>query len=195
MTTFNTMDRERIRYVKDKMTSSILSLINDPVIPNKISNLLEMHCVVSGGMSASTFYGEEPNDYDLYFTSYSAMDDFKTMMDTKTIRTIIKDINPAYQDTTPIVSGKCVTAHAFTLINDLQIIVMDTCKSVEFFDFVHCQPYYNIAERTYYISKRQYDSIIHKELVPTGTCELSDKRIAKFKNRGWKFDDSHQVSV
>jgi len=185
MDKFTVGEKGRIAATKAHIKQLVVSSINDPMIPNEIAALLMQSCVVSGGITASVLNNESINDIDLYFKSRAAMDKFKELMTPRVIKSIVKDVDPTYMNGT--VAGKMVTSNAYTLLNDLQVIILDTSEAVRYFDFIHCQPYFDISNDKYYISKRQYECITSKKLVynPNRLLKDTPKRIEKFKARGW----------
>ena len=88
------------------------------------------------------------------------------------------------------VEGKLVTANATTFKNGLQVITILTADSRSTFDFVHCMPWYKISNHTLYISKKQYNAILNKQLIKNphkNAYALSNKRVEKYTTKGWKF--------
>lgn len=185
MDKFTIGEKGRIATTKAHIKQLVVSQIHDPMIPNEIAELLMRACIVSGGITASVIHNEKINDIDLYFKTQASMDKFKELMTPRIVKSIVRDVDPTYMNGT--VTGKLVTSNAYTLINDLQVIILDTADAVRHFDFIHCQPYLDISNDSFYISKRQYDCITSKKLVynPNRILKDTPKRIEKFKSRGW----------
>ena len=155
----------------------------------QLEALFYENCVISGGCISSLFHDEPVQDIDLYATSEKAV---------KTIKDYIvnsgKNIKSAEMytldaDGNKVNSGSTqalVTLNAVTLTNDVQFIYMDTwenCKKK--FDFIHCQPHYDLTAQKLYISEAQYHSIKRKALKSTGLVEIKEKRVEKYQKRGW----------
>jgi hypothetical protein len=137
------------------------------------------------------FHETAINDIDIYARSAKAMILIKDYIinSKKNIKTFATySIDPATGDKLVTQGANpAITVNAVTLTNDVQFIYMDTwdnCKSK--FDFIHCQPHYDLATQKYFISKAQYDSIKSKELVTTGLVEIKENRRDKYLKRGWK---------
>lgn len=186
MTTFSENDSSDIIDLKAKIRQGILGKLSDPLYDDSFVKFIKENCVVSGGCSASWYYNQEPNDYDLYFKSAEALDQFNRYMDKTRQRNLVKDVNPNYMST--IVAGKLITSQATTLFNDVQIITMGTIDMIDDFDFIHCKPYLDLSADKYYISKKQFDAIKTKRLIINKTAkqEVKPYRIDKYESRGWK---------
>lgn len=171
---------DHIKSVKVKLSSALRAKLLDPMITNEMHDLILHNCVLSGGATASVILKEKINDFDLYFKNKEAMDKFKKLLEFKGNQAMVKDAEVKYG------GHKLITIHATTLFNDLQVITMmlseDRNKN---FDFVHCRPYYDIDEDKFYISFKEYECILNKKLIVNSPESLTDKRIAKFKERGW----------
>jgi len=179
---------EKIQDAKLRITRIVSKALADPLMPDELVDLIKEHGIVTGGISASVFHNEFPNDYDIYFKNKEALREFARIMTSRNIvRTIVKDIDPRYHTTTQV-SGKLVTTRATTLFNNLQIITMGTSELINDFDFIHCKPSLDLKTNTYYISPREYASIEHKRLVRNTTTsqKIDNDRLKKFKDRGWK---------
>lgn len=142
--------------------------------------------ILTGGVFASLFHNQLPHDFDIYFKDdRDIVAANKYFLDEKNIP-LIKDINPAYIHT--VVDGKCFTANAVTLDNDLQFIMLGNSNMRKFFDFVHCMPYLDLDSKKFYISGDQYRAIKTRYLVknPAGHTPTR-KRIEKYMDRGYRF--------
>lgn len=172
---------EDIKRAKSKLAAGLRSKLLDPLITDEIHNLILHNCVLSGGATASILLNETPNDYDLYFKNKEAMATFNKLMEYKSYRAMIKDADAKYGP-----GHKLVTPRATTLFNDLQVITMMLDEDrVATFDFIHCRPYYDLEEDKLYISPKEYRSIVMKKMIVNNPENLTDKRINKFKERGW----------
>lgn len=181
MNKFTPEQIEDIKRVKTKLSSALRSKMLDPLITSEVHDLILHNCVLSGGATASIMLNEPINDFDLYFKNKEAMAKFNKLMEYKSYRGMIKDADAKYGP-----GHKLVTPRATTLFNDLQLITMmlDEDRHATF-DFVHCRPYYDIDEDKFYISPKEYQCIVTKKLVVNNPETLTDKRINKFKERGW----------
>ena len=178
---------EKIQDAKLRISRIVHKALSDPLMPDDLVKLIRDKGIVSGGISASVFHNEYPNDYDIYFKDTEGVREFAKIMQRRNlVKNIVKDVDPRYHVATEV-NGKLVTSRATTLFNNLQIITMGTCEMIKEFDFIHCKPYLDLKENRYFISPSEYKSIEHKVLVRNKTAAAIDKkRIEKFKDRGWK---------
>lgn len=178
---------EKIQDAKLKISRIVHGALSDPLLPDDLVKLIIENGVVSGGISASVFHNEHPNDYDIYFKDMESVRQFaKIMTRHNLVKNIVKDVNPRYHVVTHV-NGKLVTSRATTLFNNLQIITMGTYEMIKDFDFIHCKPFLDLKENRYFISPKEYKSIEHKVLIKNKTAaKIDKKRIEKFKDRGWK---------
>jgi hypothetical protein len=136
------------------------------------------------------------NDIDLYFKTNEGMTLFQKYMSMKKNQNVIKDSDTTGPYATTLLNGKLVTANATTLFNDLQFITLSTFEEQQAsFDFIHCKPYLDIKDNKFFISQTQYDSIASMQLVINNKNSLTEKRLKKFKDRGWKLPDDGLVSL
>jgi hypothetical protein len=150
------------------------------------------NCVVSGGLSARHWHGDAGGDIDWYYSGpdYAA---FAIAIDTLFVlpqakfHKFVKNIDPKYQVADS--NGKVITANAVTLVNDMQIIRLDTVdKCRQLFDFQHCLPVYDYKNEIYRISYSQFDSIKYRRLIPNRGGTITRHRLDKFKKLGWVAD-------
>jgi hypothetical protein len=154
-------------------------------------SLMKEHCILSGGCFASLINFEPVNDYDLwcrdsngsamieeYLKEYKGKDSFGAEIGAK-------DVNPKYNDN--FVDGKIVTANATTLKNKLQFITNVTFEDAKkSFDFLHCTVSYDFKKDKLFISTKQMQSILEKQLVINNPLTVKEYRRNKFIERGWK---------
>lgn len=147
-----------------------------------------LHCkrgILTGGALSSLFHDETPNDLDIYFHRHEdivwANLFFKEQANTR----FIMDMKHNYMQA--VVQGKYFTANAITLVNGLQLILLQTAELRNLFDFVHCMPYVDLNTNKLHISDAQFQSIKNKELIlnPNGH-RPTQNRIEKYMGRGWK---------
>ena len=137
---------------------------------------------VSGGCFASLFQGEEPKDFDIYFTKKDNL--FLVEKDN------IADIDENYELETEI-KGKMVTANAITLKAKENTIPIQLITKIygepeelrKSFDYVHCMPYF--MDGKFYISKEQYICCVSKFLKINNSNIPEFWRKQKFKERGY----------
>ena len=104
---------------------------------------------------------------------------------------MVSDAQSKYFET--LVDGKLVTHNAITFKNGIQFIIAGNTKMRSEFDFIHCMPYYDCSTFKYHISKSQFDSLRTKTIVMNPkyilrSASILNKRIEKYKNRGWKIN-------
>jgi hypothetical protein len=149
--------------------------------------LVKLYGIVTGGVSASLFHRQEPNDFDIFFRHENGRDEFQKLLNDDNILKDVADVNPKY-GVEVLVSGKLVTSHAVTFKNGIQIVTMNTSEARQTFDFIHTMPWYDCDEKKYHISPAQYKSIIDKKLVKNPhpkSYGVTEKRMQKFIDRGW----------
>lgn len=186
---FNESDKLKIL----KLKSSIASYYNlqmKKIGDRQLEAMFFENCVISGGITASAFHETAIADIDVYARSAKAVTLIKDYIinSKKNIKTFEKYmVDPDTGVKTTITGSEpAITVNAVTLTNDVQFIYMDTwdnCKKR--FDFIHCQPHYDLATQKLYISQAQYDSIRTRQLVETGLTTVSEKRVQKYLKRGW----------
>ena len=100
---------------------------------------------------------------------------------------LIEDVNEKYDIQGH--DGKMITTNAVTFKNRVQIILKANADHRKTFDFIHTMPYYDFADKKYFISEQQYMAIKDKKMVknPNHTLSLSKKRIEKLTAKGWSF--------
>ena len=206
---FTEADKLKILKIKSGI-ASYYNLQMKKIGDRQLEALFFENCVISGGISCCVFHETAIKDIDVYARSAKAMILIKDYIinSKKNIKTFEQySIDPATGTKLVTVGANpAITINAVTLTNDVQFIYMDTwdnCKKT--FDFIHCQPYYDLATQKYFISKAQYDAIQRKELVKTGLTEVSTKRLDKYLKRGWtqqeikpvefKWNDSDGVGI
>ena len=156
---------------------------------------------VSGGAIASILQKEKPKDIDIYFNQEPVAINLINW---------IKSNRPEFIDTvdkkysgTVGVDGKLITTNATTLLLSntilngnvkIQLItrhygsVEDITSS---FDFIHCCTSFKFDDNKLYISPKQYDCIVNKRLLINNHNSLTDKRIRKFTDRGYRYVNTY----
>ena len=193
---FTELDKTKILRLKSSI-ASYYNLQMKKLGNRHLESLFYENCVIAGGCISSLFHDEPVNDIDLYAKTKIAMDGIKAYIvggknHIKSSHTydIEDDGTVKRNDPRPL-----VTDNAVTLTNDVQFIYLNTwdvCKNN--FDFIHCQPYYDLATQKLYISEAQYHSIRTKRLVPTGKEEIKTRRLEKYKKRGWGIEEIKPMS-
>lgn len=143
---------------------------------------------VSGGAIASLLLQEAPKDFDVYcrekVLASRLLSTLKPFIDN------IKDVDERYREVNCWkVPGKMVTENSITMSNNMSFIAMQSGEPHQIkstFDFLHCTPHYDIANDKLYISRAQYDAIMSKTLVVNNPAEVTEWRMKKFIDRGWK---------
>jgi hypothetical protein len=144
---------------------------------------------VSGGCIASLLRGEEPNDYDIYFSSRETMDHVVALVTgSPDLKAHILDVEEKYREVMGK-DGKCITENAITMKNGLQFITKhcgapDTVRNT--FDFVHCMPMYSFDSKRLYISEEQYQCCVNKVLIVNEQKNVTQQRIDKFIKLGYR---------
>jgi hypothetical protein len=139
---------------------------------------------LTGGAIASLLQGEEPKDWDFYFTFKSDMEFFETYI--KNFESEIKEFDGKYKELG--FNGRMVTANATTMSNGASFITMMYGKPDEVrstFDYVHCLPYYDLFTDKLHISSLQYDCCVHKSLIVNNKEAYKEYRNIKFRDRGY----------
>jgi len=181
----NIFDNDEVEDIK-RAKSNLLSYFEPRFkeLPDALQALLKSG-ILTGGISASVFWHEIPNDYDIYLTKDVDIAVFKAMIKQDEVMNLIKDLDPKYNLAVEV-DGKLVTANAVTFKNNVQVITCQVADARKQFDFLHCMPYLTLADWKYHISKDQYTSIKNKVLKINPTASKVDEhRKAKFIERGW----------
>lgn len=139
---------------------------------------------LSGGAIASLIQGNQPNDWDFYFTNKEVMEHVqKVILDNPEC---IEEYDEGYH--AGISGGKHITTNAITLKGKWSIItgfygeIKDITKS---FDYVHCTPHYSFIKKKLLISRSQYNCIINKKLIVNNKNNIKEWRREKFISRGY----------
>lgn len=196
---FTESDKTKILRLKSSI-ASYYNLQMKKIGDKQLESYFFNDCVISGGMISSLFHEEAVNDIDVYAKEKQAMDIIKNHILLKD-----KNIQSFEQYSIDAVTGekrfnnitqKAITDNAVTLTNDVQFIYMDIfSKAQASFDYVHCQPYYDIGSQKLYISEAQYLAIKHKQLIPTNAVAIKPARQSKYEKRGWKTRSFHETPV
>jgi hypothetical protein len=179
------IDRIHINQVKKVLFTNLNILLGE--IPGELESFLRDKAILTGGAISSLMHDETPKDYDLYLNGVDDILYFKQFVNDMD-KNYILDADEKYVEVK--IEGKMVTANATTFKNGLQVITLLTAVARNTFDFVHCMPWYKIRNHTLYISKRQYNAILSKQLIKNehpNAHALSTKRIEKYIDKGWKF--------
>ena len=184
---FTPAEREHIQAVKQtlirKLYDPITGLLSVPFSNDNTSfaDIARSDLFLSGGAIASLLQGDEPKDLDIY--SHVSLDG---LFKTKLIDEHFDDIDNAYGESE--VDGKIVTPNAITMKKGVQFILMQSGTPAQIkktFDYVHCTPHFSFADNKLYISKKQYDACVNKKLIVNNHTAVSNRRIEKFKQRGY----------
>lgn len=187
METFDNFEKEIILQAKSTLIENLKEKLLD--FPKHLEVFIKDNGVLSGGSISSILWKETPNDYDIYLKSDSDVKAFQGVIKSDEYHHLIKDVDEKYMDT--LKNGKLITVNATTFKNGIQVITMSDASQRLEFDFIHCMPWLNLSNETFYISREQYDSIRKRTLVknPNYNRYLSNKRISKYTERGWKFNE------
>ena len=183
MNAFNDDEVEEITLAKSNLLKYFEPRFRE--LPDTVQKILKTG-ILTGGASASVFWHEFPNDFDIYLTDASDIALFKVLIKQPEVLDLIKDLDPKYNLAVEI-DGKLVTANAVTFKNNVQVITCQVAEARKQFDFMHCMPYLSLTDLKYYISKNQYTCIMKRLLKVNPTASRVDEhRKAKFIERGWK---------
>jgi len=178
---FSSSEETEIAIVKEKIRSKLQTKLDS--LPNPIKEIIEKG-ILSGGVSASLFHNQMPNDWDIYLSNADDVKEFDALINQNV--DLIDDINPKYMAMDTLIDGKVITARATTLKNSVQVITMETKEHRKTFDFIHCMPWFDIANGKYFISKDQYRAIKSKKIIINPEAkQVAQYRIEKYLNRGW----------
>lgn len=185
---FTELDKTKILRLKSAIASQY-NLTMKKIGDRHLESFFYDHCVISGGMISSLFHDEAVNDIDVYCKDKLMMTSIKDYIvnSGKNIKSIEKyEIVDGVKVVDPNSAHPLITDNAVTLTNDIQYIYLDIWKNAqEKFDYIHCQPYYDIKSQKLFISEAQFTAIKNKQLVSTGKVEIKDKRREKYMKRGW----------
>ena len=188
MSAFTDHEIEHILRVKLTIKNMIQPFILKLLL-NSTTSGLTTKMFVSGGVTASLINDEKPNDIDVYFTEYDSMNIITDFIKLKHWD-YIKSVSENYREYLGV-NGKLITENAITLDDGVQLITKAYGKPEgirKTFDFVHCTPYYSLADDKLYISRQQYDAIVKQQLITNSSMMPTPGRIEKFKKRGYSYD-------
>lgn len=164
-------------------------------------SICKSNVFVSGGAIASILQKEKPKDIDIYFNHQPVAIILINWIKSNRPE-FIDTVDEKYSETVGV-DGKLITTNATTLLlsnsvlNDnvkIQLItrqygsVEDITSS---FDFIHCCTSFKFDDNKLYISPKQYDCIIRKILLINNHNSLTDKRIRKFTDRGYRYVNTY----
>lgn len=182
------IDIDHIHRVKKVIFENLDKLLGG--IPSELEYFLRGKAILTGGAISALMHSETPKDYDLYLNDKNDIMNFQQYVNSMDTNYIL-DVDEKYVEVK--IEGKMVTANATTFKNSLQVITLLTAHSRNTFDFVHCMPWYKISNHTLYISKRQYNAILNKQLIKNehpNAHALSTKRVEKYTAKGWSFRET-----
>lgn len=187
MQTFNELELANIFSIKSFLNHKVGIRMKD--FPNHLETFLISNSILSGGAISSAFYVEEPKDFDIYLKDDSSIKAFKEVCHSDKYKDLIEDADEKYMEVE--MKGKLVTVNATTFKNGIQVITREDASSRLEFDFIHCMPWLDLKTNLFYISREQYDCIANKQLVknPKYKTNLSSRRISKYTERGWRFNE------
>lgn len=157
------------------------------VLPPAIRDTFMSQCILSGSSISSVYHGESVNDFDLYSRESRNIDAIRVLIE-KSFPDFIEEYDNKYKDDNAVTNKKMITGNAITLKGKTQFITIGYFQTMrQTFDLKHCLPYYDLKEDKLYISESQMIIIDKKILVPNQYSGfVTQGRLDKFKNRGWK---------
>lgn len=180
--TFNSTERHKIGMVKADILFKLKNLQEEPWFD---SNLPWEKVYLTGGAIASLLQGTQPKDWDFYFVDDDTMHKFEKHL--LAYQESIADVDPRYGNYG--VNGKMITGNAITMNNGFSFIIKVFGEPNEVkrsFDYIHCKPHYHLKDGNLYISRKQYDCAVRKELVVNNPSAVKPYRLHKFLERGYK---------
>jgi hypothetical protein len=147
---------------------------------------------VAGGAVASLIQTGTFKDIDIYFRDQRTAEIVNNQIKTK-LHAEIADVSEAYKDANWIIEkGKMVTANAITMHTKTSYILCEAGEPDQLrrhFDYVHCMPWYDIANDTLHMSNKQYLACKSKLLIVNNIDAKRARREAKFLSRGYQISD------
>jgi hypothetical protein len=153
---------------------------------------------VSGGCIASLLQGEDPKDFDIWFTSQFVADPIiKLFTQDPSYKNEVADVDDKYREVLGK-DGKMITENAVTLKSGLQLITKQYGTTEEIrktFDYIHCLPVYVPSTDKLYISPEQYFCCVNKILKVNCAESVTPYRQDKFAKRGYTYGEQTTVVV
>ena len=203
------MNKRQIAENIDEKIDDLVKSIDDP----DIANTIDKHAIIAGGCIASMLLGEDIRDYDVYFDSAGSAEKvakyYVERFGDGSISVVHEGVSGPFAIDVPAgieVNNEgtdkyrpiCVTEHAVTLANNVQI-VLRFCYSVEdiinVFDFIHCKNVWHDGSVTF--NSDAIESILTRDLVYTGSSYplASLIRMRKFIKRGWNINAGQILKI
>lgn len=189
--TFTESEIKHVQTVKQTLIDTLYDdYLNLKIAPfstshnNFFAGIQKTDLFLSGGAIASLLQGEDPKDYDIY-SRISLTGEFREKL-LSAHNDDIADVDEKYASLE--MNGKVVTSRAISMKSRVQYILMHSGTPAQVkatFDFVHCTPHFSFIDNKLYISKKQYDACVNKKLIVNNPDAVTDKRIQKFKDRGY----------
>lgn len=184
MTTFINAEKIKIFEVKEAIQSMVNATF-DKLLNHRYNGINPKDFIVTGGCIASLLQDARINDWDIYCTNHDMLVHTESFLMQN--QHLIADISEKYKHTIGK-DGKLITSNAITLTNSVQFITMLTGDAEYIrstFDYVHCMPYYSIADEKFYISRKQFDACVYKYLIVNNQQNVKQYRLQKFLDRGY----------
>ena len=151
-------------------------------------------CVIAGGCFASMLNDDAVKDIDIFILNNQKwIYDILKMPDGQAISSFRPDLiiqkEEGYHDNAHILGT------ALNTDTNVQYILTDHKSRkdlIDDFDFEHCKVSYYLEDEKLYISKKTYDCIRNKQLVPSQHRPPTLWRLKKFIHRGWTLVEKKQ---
>jgi len=170
----------KTKEVGDKATAPII-----------LESVLRKHFVITGGMFASLIQSASIKDIDIYILDYEGMNEELNALGLPYFKQLILDAKRTYQigkghkysKDKKIVEVFDITNTVFQFMATEHT---DRQKLISNFDFKHCTISWH--SEILYLTEAAFRAAANKVLVPNNQEHITDYRINKFKERGYRLE-------
>lgn len=147
----------------------------------RLNEIFKKNVVIAGGCFTSWYHGEHPKDYDIFVIG--------DIEEQTKVKNILESMLVGLVDTTETYrrdNDKIIGVWQDKNHNQIIYTHYKTRQElIEHFDFTHCMISY--YEDKIHLTRKTFDAIANKHLIPNQKDRIAQWRIEKFKSRGFTF--------
>jgi hypothetical protein len=176
---------KKFNEIKNKLRQCVEKL--STILTPEAYEIIRIHGFISGGLIASIFIGEEPNDVDIFLKQQLSINKIKSMAESARLTNLTCE------------------RHVFSSVNALSIdnfqintrVYGEPKSVIKEFDFEHVKNYYTILSGDLYLDESALFSICTRDLVYTGSTHpiSSLSRAFNFVGRGWRIAEEEIIKI
>lgn len=169
--TFNVIETERILNLKIRAYIHFESL--------RLNEIFKKNVVIAGGCFTSWYHGERPKDYDIFVIGNpEEQTKVKNVLESMLVGLV--ECSEIYKRG----NDKIIGVWQDKNLNQIIYTHYKTRQElIEHFDFTHCMISY--YEDKIHLTRKTFDAIANKHLIPNQKDRIAEWRLEKFKSRGF----------